>query len=197
LGHSQAEKEQSRERILKEAADQIRENGFDSVSVGKLMKSVNLTHGGFYGHFASRTDLLAKALTRALADGVNRSTEEELARPRDFASFVRNYLSHAHRDSRKTGCAVPALISDVSRADAQSRAIMASYIEGYIASARRQLGDEDDTRAMFAISAMVGALALSRVLEDSTRSDEMLQSVSEQLIALNAPNVLGHSDSQD
>jgi TetR/AcrR family transcriptional repressor of nem operon len=50
---------------------------------------------------------------------------------------------------------------------------------------------------MFAISAMVGALALSRVLEDSTRSDEMLQSVSEQLIALNAPNVLGHSDSQD
>ena len=45
LGHSQAEKAQSRERILKEAADQIRDGGLESVSVGKLMKSVNLTHG--------------------------------------------------------------------------------------------------------------------------------------------------------
>ncbi|HEY2750970.1 TetR/AcrR family transcriptional regulator, partial [Phenylobacterium sp.] len=69
MGHSQAEKAKSRERILAEAARQIRQNGLESVSVGTLMKSVGLTHGGFYGHFESREALLASALERALLEG--------------------------------------------------------------------------------------------------------------------------------
>ncbi|MEB6540945.1 TetR/AcrR family transcriptional regulator [Serratia plymuthica] len=197
MGHSQAEKAQSREKILKEAAEQIREGGLDSVSVGKLMKSVNLTHGGFYGHFASRADLIARALERALNDGAHRSDGEESASPHDFASFIHDYLSRAHRDSRSAGCAISALVSDVARADLQTRAVMDSFIEGYIATARRHLGDDDDSRAMFAVSAMVGALALSRVMADSPRSDEILRSVSKQLISLNGPKIPEHSDNLD
>ena len=53
MGHSQADKAQSRESILRKAADAVRDTGLESVSVGKLMRSVDLTHGGFYNHFAS------------------------------------------------------------------------------------------------------------------------------------------------
>ena len=67
MGHSQAEKVKNRERILAEAAEQIRETGLEALSVGKLMQKVNLTHGGFYGHFPSRSDLIAQALKQALA----------------------------------------------------------------------------------------------------------------------------------
>lgn len=198
LGHSQAEKAQSRERILREAADQIRDGGLESVSVGKLMKSVNLTHGGFYGHFASRADLLAQALRRALLDGVRRSAARaKSARPLGFAGFVSDYLSPSHRDSRSTGCAISALVSDVGRADAQSRAVMSGSIEDYIAAARRHLGDSDDSRAMLAVSAMVGALALSRVMTDPARSDDLLHSVREQLVAFNEPNERALSGNQD
>jgi TetR/AcrR family transcriptional repressor of nem operon len=198
LGHSQAEKAQSRERILKEAADQIRDGGLESVSVGKLMKSVNLTHGGFYGHFESRADLLAQALRQALGDGVRRSAaREKSARSRGFAGFISDYLSSSHRDSRSTGCAVSALVSDVGRADAQFRAVMSGSIEDYIAEARRHLGDNDDSRAMLAVSAMVGALALSRVITDPARSDDLLSSVREQLMALNVPNERMLSGNQD
>lgn len=198
LGHSQAEKAQSRERILKEAADQIRDGGLESVSVGKLMKSVNLTHGGFYGHFASRADLLAQALRRALVDGVRRSAvRQKSVRTTGFAGFVSDYLSTSHRDSRSTGCAVSALISDVGRADDQSKSIMAGSIEDYIAAARRHLGDDDDSRAMLAVSAMVGALALSRAMTDPARSDDLLRSVREQLVAVNEPNVRALSGNQD
>lgn len=196
MGHSQAEKVQNRERILKEAADQIRDGGLESVSVSKLMKSVNLTHGGFYGHFASRADLLAQALKRALVDGTRRSAEES-GRPRAFAGFVRNYLNRNHRDSRSTGCAISALISDVGRADAQSKTVMAGYIEGYIAATRRQLGDDDDSRAMLAVSAMVGALALSRVMTDPARSDALLHSVREHLMAFADANELARSGTHD
>ena len=52
MGHSQASKAGSRERILQQAAQQIRAEGLESLSVNKLMRSVDLTHGGFYGHFA-------------------------------------------------------------------------------------------------------------------------------------------------
>ena len=48
MGHSQADKAKSRERILDEAARQLRETGLEALSVGKLMQKVNLTHGGFY-----------------------------------------------------------------------------------------------------------------------------------------------------
>lgn len=198
MGHSQAEKAQSRERILREAADQIRDGGLESVSVGKLMKSVNLTHGGFYGHFASRTDLLAQALERALLDGERRlAAREKSARSLGFAGFVSDYLSPSHRDSRSTGCAVSALISDVGRADAQSRAVMSGSIEDYIAAARRHLGDDDDSRAMLAVSAMVGALALSRVMPDPARSDDLLRSVRLSLMAFSEPNEPALTGNQD
>ena len=69
MGHSRADKAESRERILAIAARQIREGGLDSVSIGEVMKAANLTHGGFYGHFPSRTALIAAALERALVEG--------------------------------------------------------------------------------------------------------------------------------
>ena len=62
VGHSQAEKARSRDRILNAAALQLRELGLAGISIGELMKSAKLTHGGFYGHFESRDDLIAQAL---------------------------------------------------------------------------------------------------------------------------------------
>ena len=70
MGHSQADKAQSRERILRKAADAVRDTGLESVSVGKLMRSVDLTHGGFYAHFESRDALLVEAI----GNGVSPST---------------------------------------------------------------------------------------------------------------------------
>lgn len=192
MGHSQAEKVQNRERILTEAADQIRDGGLESVSVGTLMKSVNLTHGGFYRHFASRADLLAQALKRALSDGARRSPKGSTGM-RSFANGVKDYLSRNHRDSRSNGCAISALVSDVGRADSQAKTVMATYVEDYIASTRQQLGDDDDSRAMLAVSAMVGALALSRVMTDPSRSDALLQTVRDHLVAFDDANELARS----
>jgi TetR/AcrR family transcriptional repressor of nem operon len=172
MGHSQAEKAQSRERILTEAARQVRQDGLESVSVGALMKNVGLTHGGFYGHFESRSALLAEALQRALLDGEANAKSQT---PRDtYAGIVRSYLSRAHRDGRASGCAVAALAADVARADGEARAVMSEHVESFIASVAESL-DGDDTRAIMAVSAMIGALTLSRVVTDPKRSDAILK----------------------
>ena len=41
MGHSQADKAQSRERILRKAADAVRDTGLESISVAKLMRSAD------------------------------------------------------------------------------------------------------------------------------------------------------------
>jgi TetR/AcrR family transcriptional repressor of nem operon len=185
MGHSQAEKAQSRERILAEAAKQIREAGLESVSVGKLMKSVNLTHGGFYGHFDSRSDLLAQALERALAEGeATARAASDASKPRSYATVVRSYLSRAHRDSRHSGCAVAALAGDVGRADLNSRAVMEEHIERFFRVMQQTMGHEDDSAAIFAVCAMIGGVTLSRVMTDPKRADAILRAVKEHVLAM-------------
>ena len=56
----------SRERILDAGTRLFRERGFDGIGVADLMQEAGLTHGGFYGHFASKEELMARACERAL-----------------------------------------------------------------------------------------------------------------------------------
>jgi TetR/AcrR family transcriptional repressor of nem operon len=193
MGHSQADKAQSRERILSEAADQVRDTGLESISVGKLMRSAGLTHGGFYNHFESRAELLALALERALIDGrkARLAQDGSEGRPRSFETTVRRFLSRSHRDARTTGCAVVALASDVARAEEASRAVMSRHIEEFIAETGAALPSGDDGDALLAVSAMVGALLLARVQIDPKRSDAMLRTVRDRLLEL------GHAGKAD
>jgi TetR/AcrR family transcriptional regulator, transcriptional repressor for nem operon len=58
---SREEAARNRGRIVDAASKLFRERGFDGIGVSDLMKSVGLTHGGFYGHFSSKEDLMAQA----------------------------------------------------------------------------------------------------------------------------------------
>lgn len=193
MGHSQAEKAENRERILAEASRQVRRDGLKSVSVGTLMKSVGLTHGGFYGHFESRSALLAEALERALLEGEANAKVQDWEGPQSLSDIARSYLSRTHRDARESGCALAALVSDVARADTHSREVMTGHIEAFIASLSEAL-DGDQEGAIVAVSAMVGALALSRVVADPVRSDAFLKTVRDHLKALDVGDRSGAPD---
>jgi TetR/AcrR family transcriptional repressor of nem operon len=174
VGHSQADKAQSRQRILDAAALQLRELGLSGVSIGDLMKSAKLTHGGFYGHFSSRDDLIAEALEKALRDGEESSIRSSKG-PRTLKSFLNSYLSKTHRDNPGTGCAIAALAGDVARADIRSRSIMSDRLGKYIDNIK-DIADEDDANdfAMAVMSMIVGAMTLSRVTKDEGTSDKLL-----------------------
>lgn len=186
MGHSQAEKALSRERILKEAATQIRAGGLASISVNKLMRSVNLTHGGFYGHFASASELISQAIELALSKGeLKAGATAEAGKTLGYSTMVRGYLSRTHRDSRETGCAIAALAAEVSRSEEGTRAVMESHIESFIANIAHALNTENEEDAMVAASAMIGALTISRVFTNTKRSDALLRVVRDHVLALN------------
>jgi len=188
MGHSQAGKTENRERILAEASRQVRKNGLESVSVGELMKSVGLTHGGFYGHFSSRAALLAEALARALDDGQKHAKRQEHTTGQenqagDLPGFARSYLSRTHRDAPESGCAIAALAAEAGRAAPECRDVMSGHVDAFIGAISQML-DDDREKAMVAVSAMVGALALARVATSAERSDAILKAVREHMRTL-------------
>ena len=67
-GGTRAQVAANRALIIGEAARQFRQRGFDGIGVAELMRSVGLTHGGFYSYFASKEELMALACRRAVDD---------------------------------------------------------------------------------------------------------------------------------
>ncbi len=188
MGHSRAEKAESRERILDAAARQIRQGGLESISIADLMKAANLTHGGFYGHFPSRSALVAAAVDRALDDGEAAFIAANPAQGGGTVkSIVNRYLSPAHRDNAAEGCAIAALAADIGRAGGEGvRTAMVQRLERTIENMASAMGDGPgaEEAAVTAWCAMVGALALSRVFQGTDRSDEILRMTRQSILAL-------------
>ena len=190
MGHSKAEKAQSRKRILAAAATRIRESGLDGISVGEIMKSVNLTHGGFYGHFESRAHLIAAALEQALAEGEQASAAHAGERgAMTVKSIVNSYLSPVHRDHPSSGCAMPTLAGEVGRAEPEVRAIMAQQLAKSFEVLEEALGEAGQETEQFAASAwsmMVGAMMISRVFADDPMADRVLAHARNSILELAA-----------
>src|SRR5258708_12750407 len=100
----------NRHRIVEVAGKLFREKGFDGVSVADIMKSAGLTHGAFYGHFASKDDLAAQACANGV--GKIQDTWTALAgdNPADqLGAIVSAYATPHHRDDLPAGSVLPPL----------------------------------------------------------------------------------------
>ncbi|AWN53614.1 TetR family transcriptional regulator [Methylobacterium sp. 17Sr1-1] len=171
--------QENRRRILEAAGRLFREKGFSAVTVAEVMEAAGLTHGGFYGHFASKEDLAAQALGQALAPAPREpgTAPDEKSRDEksgDLAAFVASYLSAAHRDRPGTGCALAALGSEAARQPAPVRRAFTEGLEARLARMQEALPEGDRAAALAAISGLVGALVLARAVDDPALSDEIL-----------------------
>ena len=183
MRQSRAEKARTHERIVELASARIREGGIDGPGVAEIMQAAGLTHGGFYKHFGSRDDLIAEAAEHAFAYA-EQTLDHHAHDPHDpLASWVDWYVSEEHRDNPGTGCPVAALVGDVGRADDRVRAGYSAVVERYIETLEGMLGGGQDSRrqALIAASTLLGALALSRAVDDEALSREILSSAREAL----------------
>lgn len=166
---SQEQKAQNRSRILTEAGRLFREKGFDAVSVADVMQAAGMTHGGFYGHFRSKDDLVAQAIAHAAG---SQSVIE------DISAWIDTYLSEPHRDHPDLGCPMAALAGFMRQQAPEARASMAQVLAAQIATLTDIMPGEDPARrrraAIGSWSAMVGALILARSIDAPALSDEFL-----------------------
>src|SRR3954471_358311 len=161
-----------RQQILSAAGKLFRAKGFEAVTVADVMKAAGLTHGGFYGHFKSKDDLIAESIEHALKR--DRSSG-------DLPVLVARYLSPRHRDDLAGGCSTAGLGAETIRQSPAARAAMTAGLRTTIESmSRRASGATAAARRRAAIgqwSAMVGALVLARASADLKLSDEILSEV--------------------
>jgi TetR/AcrR family transcriptional repressor of nem operon len=161
-----------RQKILDSAGKLFRAKGFEAVTVGDVMKAAGLTHGGFYGHFKSKDDLIAETLAHALKADKNSG---------DLTELTKRYLSSRHRDDLAGGCSTAALGAETIRQAPAARAAMTAGLRNTIERLSHEAaGETEAVRRRAAIghwSAMVGALVLARISDDLKLSDEILSDV--------------------
>ena len=186
MGYSKSDKAETHTRIVSVAAKRFRELGLEGIGVADVMKEAGVTVGGFYKHFGSRDELVVEALAAAFKD--LDVWEEHTA---DMAHLLQNYLTEAHRDAPGTGCAMGALLGDMTRGSKSARALYTERVKrslvffgSLLPSSQRS---DKRGRALLILSALLGAINLSRAVSDPDLSREILHGVREELISLVKP----------
>ncbi len=172
----------NRQRLLDIASRRFRERGFDAVSVAEVMREAGLTHGGFYGHFASKEALAAEAATHALLQTAARWTATLENRGMEgLERLVDAYLSRRHLDAAGSGCAVATLGPEMARQEAPVRAAFAAGLEQLIDALAGFMPGADAaerrSRALPLMAQMVGAIVLARAFGGGVQATEILESV--------------------
>jgi TetR/AcrR family transcriptional repressor of nem operon len=186
MGSSQTEKAASHDRIVDEAARQIRARGTGQPGVAEIMHAAGMTHGGFYKHFSSREQLITEAAERAMA-AAEPVVAASLAQSDPLAAFADWYMSTAHRDDPANGCGVAALANDAPHA----QGVQAAYrdqVERYLDVLQQLLGGDGEDgedepasrhRAAVNLAALVGGVVIARALGDTPTSRTLLADVRE------------------
>ena len=178
---SKQEAARTRERIVEAAALEFRRNGLAGTGLADLMAAAGLTHGGFYRHFASKDQLVAEACAAAMESAAKTSaTALSHHRKRSgLEALAANYLSKTHRDDRAGGCPFAGLGSELVRADETTRTVLTEGLLKYTDLIASQLKgmrpDLAKRRALAALSTMVGAMILARIVTDPKLSALLLR----------------------
>jgi len=181
---SRIQAEENRQRVIDVASRLFREHGFDGIGLKDLMKGAGLTQGAFYKQFASKEDLAAQASRRALERAFSRWSAAAAANPKDpLGAVLAFYLSMGHCAERMDGCPVVALGSDAARQGADVKASFEAGIRQYLEMlgpwTGPAKGKKSRAKAMAILSTMVGAVLLSRAVNDEQFSKQFLQAGAE------------------
>jgi TetR/AcrR family transcriptional regulator, transcriptional repressor for nem operon len=183
---SRVQAAENRQTVINVASRLFRERGFDGIGLKDLMKAAGLTQGAFYKQFASKEDLAAQASGRALESASRRWSAAVAANPKDpLGAVIAFYLSTEHREEKMDGCPIVALGSDAARQGSDVKASFEAGIEAHLEILGRLIagtdGEEPNRKAMAILSTMVGALTLSRVVNDPNLAQAFLDTAAEQV----------------
>ncbi|HZZ92206.1 MAG TPA: TetR/AcrR family transcriptional regulator [Usitatibacter sp.] len=182
---SREEAARNRERIVEAAARRFRERGFEGIGVADVMKEAGLTHGGFYGHFGSKEDLMAEACTLAITQSRQLwAKRAQAAGGGAVEALGRLYLTTRHRDDPGRGCVLAALGADAARQGPGVRQALTAGLRGvfdFLAGLMHSRSAEARRRkAITTYASWVGAMVLARGVDDDALSREILDAVAQE-----------------
>ncbi|QEX24637.1 TetR family transcriptional regulator [Hypericibacter adhaerens] len=184
---SKEEAAKTRRRIVKAAATEFRRHGISETGLSELMAAAGLTHGGFYRHFDSKEQLVAEACAAAVEPEVDSflAVCSQKCEQKALEALAANYLSTKHRDDPSGGCPFAALGSELARSDEHTRATATASFTKLVDMVAARLDktkpEVAKQRALVALSLMIGALTLSRIVNDPKLSADILRQAKKQI----------------
>jgi TetR/AcrR family transcriptional repressor of nem operon len=181
LRKSRLEAAQTREAIVAAAADLIRRTGIAEASLADMMAAAGLTHGGFYRHFRNKEHLISEALSAAGEKAI--ATIGQKMAKGGLKAAVDGYLSTSHRDSPTPICPFAALGSEMARSRKVTKAAATEVLEKLFVTLAGDAPDREEARgdAIVALSLMIGAMTLARIVAGSDLSSEILDRAKDHL----------------
>ena len=183
---SRTQAAENRETVISVASRLFREHGFDGIGLKDLMKGAGLTQGAFYKQFESKDDLAAQASRRALESAFSRWSAATAAKPQDpLGAVMAFYLSMGHREEIMDGCPLVALAADAARQGGEVKASFEAGIKAHLEVLGRLLAETEDSeaksKALAVLSLMVGAVTLSRAVNDPDLAQAFLDAAAKQI----------------
>jgi TetR/AcrR family transcriptional regulator, transcriptional repressor for nem operon len=175
---------ENRQTVINVASRLFRERGFDGIGLKDLMEGAGLTQGAFYKQFASKEDLAVEASRRALESASHRWSDAAEQNPDDpLGAVLAFYLSGDHREEKMDGCPIVALGSDAARQGRDVKAAFEAGIKAHLEVLGRLIaetgGEASSGKAMAILSTMIGAVTLSRVVNDPDLAQAFLNAAVE------------------
>ena len=179
MRYSSDRKEQTHRRIVESASRQFRAGGIDAVGVAPLMKALDLTHGGFYAHFADKEALVGEAVRFALEESGTQIRES--LETGGVPAMLELYLGEGHRTHPEHGCPLPTLAAEVARRPGPTRETFSEGVGELVEAIADHLSGESPLRrradAEAMLAAMAGAVALARAVSDPDLGRSILESI--------------------
>ncbi|MCW2527203.1 MAG: hypothetical protein JWM76_2063 [Pseudonocardiales bacterium] len=165
------QKAKAREALVQAGARSLKTCGFNGIGVDGLAASADVTSGAFYSNFASKEAMLEAVIDAFVGEPfLSDSDSTTAAETRSLLEdFVDDYISDHHSADPASGCVMPALSADVSRAQPSVRDTFERKVNTLVERIASVLdGDPPDRqrRAWSIVGLMVGAIAISRAMPE-------------------------------
>jgi TetR/AcrR family transcriptional repressor of nem operon len=181
MRRSRKEAAETRQRIVAIAAREFNRGGIEGTGLSEIMRAAGLTHGGFYKHFSSKNQLLTEAVGQAMEKLLG--AMEGPRGTRSLDGIAADYLSKDHRDDFDSSCPLASVGTELRLAESDTRQVTSKGIERFISIVAQRFPGlpprEANAKAHAIVSAMVGAMMLSRIVTDTRLSDRLLRDTRE------------------
>ncbi len=172
-------KQKSRRKILNSAFYLFTNNGYDNVSIDEIMNHANMTRGGFYAHFSSKSDLYKEAI-------LNAATNTKLAqeKPDNITSqewiekLLNGYLSQDHIDLKNAPCPLAFLSTDIAVREPEVRDTYTNVFKNMnkrISHHTKSFSNCEEHQIMALTALLIGGAAIGRALNDKETTEKLLE----------------------
>jgi TetR/AcrR family transcriptional repressor of nem operon len=171
------QKAETHEKILAAAARSFRAHGSENNGIGRVMKELGLTKGGFYRHFRSKGDLYAAAVARAFEETGNRhvAIAETAQKGQELRAIIEHYLSPEHANHPETGCPLALMAGEFARQPLEVRKrinqSMLMFRERMLPYIPSDDTEEKRRRFFVLLPGMAGTLVAARAIADPQRRE--------------------------